>query len=115
MSLTLLGACRVLTETADERYCRQLNTFVADTARMRVGQTRQFEAVGFHSNSPDGTSCGASIRGGFRDSTDAPSIADVAPTTGVVTAHVAGTTRLRAVWTLSGVTFGGVLTLAVLP
>ena len=110
-----LGACRALTEPADERACRQLNAFIPDTAQMQVGTTRQFEAAGSHANGPDGTSCSAGIRGGFQYSTDLPAVATVEPTTGLVTAHAVGRTVLRARWTLDGLTYRGDLTLSVVP
>ncbi|HEX7980589.1 MAG TPA: hypothetical protein VF461_18440 [Gemmatimonadaceae bacterium] len=113
-----LGACHltnILSEPVDERRCRELNAFVPDTAQMQVGASRRLEAVGFQANGTTGTSCSASIRGGFQYSADLPAVATVEPTTGVVTARAVGRTVVHARWTLDGLSYTGDLTLSVVP
>lgn len=105
--------CRPLTETDDERRCQRLNAFAADTAQMRVGQMRQFEAAGFESAGPG--SCVGAIRGGFTYSTDSAAIASVGSATGLVTARAAGTTRLRAHRRVGEIEYSGEIRLQVLP
>jgi hypothetical protein len=113
LGLAPLGACRILTEAANERSCRELNAFVPDTAQMQVGSTRKFEAAGFSASGV--SSCGATIRGGFQYSTDQPAVATVEPTTGVVTARAVGRAVVHAYWKLDGLTYTGDLTLSVVP
>jgi hypothetical protein len=116
LSAALLVAgtgCRALTETDDDRRCRRLNAFNPDAAQMRVGETRRFQAAGFHPNGPG--SCVSTMRGGFTYSTDAPAVASVGSTTGVVTALGVGTTYLRARWRVEGAEYRGWLELRVSP
>ena len=105
------AGCRALTETDDDRRCRRLNAFVPDTAQMRVGETRRFQAAGFHPNGPG--SCVGTMRGGFTYATDAPAVATVESTTGLVTAVGAGATQLRARWRIDGAEYRGALRLTV--
>lgn len=111
--LVASAGCRALTETTDEQRCRQLNALVADTAQMRVGETRRFQATGFQ---PSGTgSCAGTLRGGFTYTADAPAVASVERTTGVVRAVAPGSTKLRAQWRIDGAEYTGQLDLRVLP
>lgn len=110
-----IGGCRALTESPQERACRQLNAFTAATAQLRVGQTRQFEAAGFQPGGASATTCVGTIRGDFQYGAHMPAVATVEATTGLVTAQSVGITALRARWRVNGTTHRGVLTLHVLP
>ena len=101
----LAAGCRMLTDTDDDRRCRRLNAFAPDTATMRVGERRPFQAAGFEPGGPG--SCVGTVRRGFTYATDAPGVASVESSTGVVTALAPGATRLRAERRVDGAEYRG--------